>query len=109
MFHGTRTCDPKIIYDGTDEGFDFRMCAGGMYGRGTYFHDMASYSRNFGYNAGNGVIQFFVAKVLIGNCIPVPPSSYVVPPDLPGSNKVRYDSIRSNNAIGKNEYIIFNN
>ncbi len=50
LFHGTRNTDPAVIYKGNEEGFDFRVCGGGMYGRGTYFHETANYSYGFGYN-----------------------------------------------------------
>ncbi|KAL4473380.1 hypothetical protein ABPG72_015623 [Tetrahymena utriculariae] len=109
LFHGTRNTDPSVIYKGSEEGFDFRVCQGGMYGRGTYFHDMASYSYGFGHNKG-GKIQLFCAKVLIGKCYATGPNgNLTAPPFIAGSKSIRYDSIRSNNAIGQNEYVIFNN
>lgn len=81
-----------------------------MYGRGTYFHDMASYSYNFAFQKGGDKVQLFCAKVLIGKTYVTPPNGQLtVPPFVPGSKSVRYDSIRSNNQIGKNEYVIFNN
>lgn len=29
LFHGTRQTDPSLIFQGMDEGFDFRMAAPG--------------------------------------------------------------------------------
>ena len=43
------------ILTGSEEGFDFRVCGGGMYGKGTYFHDLASYSYVFDHNKGGKV------------------------------------------------------
>lgn len=80
-----------------------------MYGRGTYFHDLASYSYGFGHNKG-GKVQLFCAKVLVGKCYATAPNGQLTaPPFIPGSKSIRYDSIRSNNQIGSNEYVIFNN
>jgi len=61
------------ILTGSEEGFDFRVCGGGMYGRGTYFHDLASYSYGFGHNKG-GKVQLFCAKVLVGKCYATAPN-----------------------------------
>lgn len=50
LFHGTRAADPQLIYSSEEEGFDFRLSAdNGSYGKGTYFHEMASYSHKFRY------------------------------------------------------------
>ncbi|KAL4476140.1 hypothetical protein ABPG74_009873 [Tetrahymena malaccensis] len=108
LFHGTRANKPELIYNGTEEGFDFRLSAHGMYGRGTYFHEMASYSDGYAYHDGSKKV-FFLAQVLVGNYYVGGSSGYVSPPIIPGSNGIRYDSIRSNGCEGQNMFIIYHN
>ncbi|KAL4499717.1 hypothetical protein ABPG72_017257 [Tetrahymena utriculariae] len=108
LFHGTRCNKPEMIYNGTEEGFDFRLSAHGMYGRGTYFHEMASYSDAYAYHDGSKKV-FFLAQVLVGNYYVGGSNSYVSPPIISGTNGVRYDSIRSNYSEGQNMFIIYHN
>ncbi|EAR87843.2 poly (ADP-ribose) polymerase family protein (macronuclear) [Tetrahymena thermophila SB210] len=108
LFHGTRNNKPEMIYNGTEEGFDFRLSAHGMYGRGTYFHEMASYSDGYAYHDGSKKV-FFLAQVLVGNYYVGGSSGYVSPPIIPGTNGLRYDSIRSNYNEGQNMFIIYHN
>ncbi|KAL4499712.1 hypothetical protein ABPG72_017252 [Tetrahymena utriculariae] len=159
LFHGTRCNKPEMIYNGTEEGFDFRqlfiqlmnlilfihhsnykitkrselarklivkkisiylkitqvqikeeriLSAHGMYGRGTYFHEMASYSDVYAYHDGSKKV-FFLAQVLVGNYYVGGSNSYVFSPIISGTNGVRYDSIRSNYSEGQNMFIIYHN
>ena len=65
LFHGTRSNDPKIIYEGED-GFDMRYGTQGMWGVANYFAVKASYSHDYRHtsHAGN---QMFLANVLTGD------------------------------------------
>ena len=49
------------ILTGIEGGFDLIVRWGGMYGKGTYFHDLAGYSYVFGHHKG-GKVQLFCAK-----------------------------------------------
>lgn len=84
------------------------MSAHGSYGRGTYFHEMASYSDGYAYLKGNKKV-FFIANVLVGNYFCGGGSSYVSPPLIPGKSGMRYDSVRSNSAEGMNMFIVYHN
>lgn len=64
LFHGTRTNDPRLIYEG-DSSFDMRFCNLGMWGKGNYFAVNASYSNGYAHNAGR-YKQMLVATVLTG-------------------------------------------
>ena len=66
-----------------------------MWGRGTYFASEASYSHHgfSHYNAERGVSQLFLAHVLTGDSISLPPNRDIkMPPPKAGSN-IRYDSV----------------
>ena len=66
-----------------------------MWGRGTYFASKASYSHHgfYHYNAEKEVFQLFLAHVLTGDSIFLPPDRNIkMPPPKEGSN-IRYDSV----------------
>jgi len=65
LFHGTRSNDPKNIYEG-EEGFDMRFSAQGMWGMANYFAVNASYSHAYSYTS-TPWIQMFLVKVLTGD------------------------------------------
>jgi hypothetical protein len=50
LFHGTRSNDPYLIYNG-EVGFDMRFSSTGMWGIGIYFAQNASYSDGYAYNS----------------------------------------------------------
>jgi hypothetical protein len=49
LWHGTSKCDPKLIWESSD-GFTINFSNDGMWGRGLYFAQNASYSNNYSYN-----------------------------------------------------------
>lgn len=65
LFHGTRSNDPKIIYEGED-GFDMRYGRQGVWGVANYFAVNASYSHGYAHTSGIGR-QMFLVKVLTGD------------------------------------------
>ena len=72
-----------------------RHSADGMWGRGTYFASEASYSHQgfVHYNSQRQQYQLFLAHVLTGDSITLPPSRNIkMPPPKRGSN-IRYDSV----------------
>jgi hypothetical protein len=46
LFHGTRSCNPYEIIE-SEEGFDMRFSNEGLWGKGVYFAENASYSHNY--------------------------------------------------------------
>jgi len=65
MYHGTRSTPPELIYK-SEEGFDMRYSAQGMWGHANYFAKNSSYSNGYAHPLPNGRKQMFVANVLIG-------------------------------------------
>ena len=65
LFHGTSSTPPEKIFK-SRQGFDFRFCSNGMWGTGTYFAVIASYSdTKYAYRSA-GAKQLILAKVLTG-------------------------------------------
>ena len=94
LFHGTRSCNPYEIIE-SEEGFDMRFSNEGLWGKGVYFAENASYSHNYAHwlKNNNDMKQIFIAKVLVGNSVKLDAnSSLIIPPKLPQSNQ-RYDSV----------------
>lgn len=61
LWHGTRSTDPEKIIHG-DEGFDIKYAAdSGVWGRGIYFAENASYSNTYRYQHHDGVSGMFLA------------------------------------------------
>ena len=132
LFHGTRETPPAKIYKSA-QGFDFRLAREGVWGRGTYFAENASYSDS-GYahrtEDGTGSKQLLLAKVLTGEAchmhrpnreLNLPPIRGQMHPRAPststGTNthhtlfhdhdiELRYDSIASE-LKGSRIYIIY--
>ena len=123
LFHGTRTNDPKQIYD-SEEGFDMRFSASGMWGQANYFAVNASYSDNYAHTGTKGarqVKQMFLAKVLTGvtyQCasdskLRMPPEKPSFVPATSASNnfqlsQVRYDTV-SGNTHGSDVFMTYDN
>ncbi len=100
LFHGTRSNDPRNIYEG-EEGFDMRFSAQGMWGMANYFAVNASYSNNYCFRSATGR-QMFLVKVLTGDTHECPSNSSLRMPPLKtagaGSGEVqlvqaRYDTL----------------
>ena len=83
LYQGTRTTDPKLIYEG-HEGFDIRFCPrdGGMWGIANYFALNASYSDMYKHTRADGLKQMFYARVIIGNTIVLNPDKTLNLPPL---------------------------
>ena len=117
LFHGTRGNNPQLIYD-SEEGFDMRFSASGMWGQANYFAVNASYSNNYAHTLTNSQKQMFLVKVLTGasyNCSPN--STLRMPPEKPSHatagtgikfSQVRYDTV-SGTTGGSNVYMTYDN
>ena len=64
LWHGTRTTEPKLIYEG-NEGFDMKFSSEGLWGRGLYFAEKAYYSNGYAHNK-DGTKGIFLARVNLG-------------------------------------------
>ena len=106
LFHGTSVTDPNIIID-SHEGLDLRFNGtnGTLLGKGVYFHERANYCDRYAFNSGKNKIVV-VAKVLLGKTITLEhKTDRCYPPLLPGSDRVRYDSVNG----GDGRFVIFTN
>lgn len=117
LFHGTSATDPEKIYQ-SEDGFDMRYSRKGLWGQGSYFAEMASYSDQYSYSMGAGQKQMFVAKVLTGESANVPggDKSLRMPPErsqvystegLFGTT-VKYDTV-TGKTKGCRIYVTYNN
>ncbi len=115
LFHGTRNNPPKEIY-GSEEGFDMRFSASGMWGQANYFAVNASYSDGYSYSVPNGGRQMFLVHVLTGDCHKCSSNSSLRMPPKKSSNAivagenldVRYDTVAGNTA-GSDVYMTYDN
>ena len=106
LFHGTRKNPPSNIYK-DEEGFDMRFSRAGMWGNGNYFAVNASYSDNYAHRTPDGTQQMFLAKVLTGRSIELPPDNTLrLPPILQGNT--RYDTVNGE-TNGSRVYITYSN
>jgi len=111
LFHGTSETDPNEIYNG-EYGFDICFSRNGLWGRGIYFAEDASYSADYAHKLDGGFQQFFLVNVCVGDSITrAPDSSIIVPPKQNSSSPLatkRYDSVHGVTA-GTNVWIIYAN
>ena len=101
LFHGTRVTCPEKIYR-SEQGFDFRYSAMGLWGSGTYFAVNASYSHGYAYAVREeGVVlhQMLLAYVLTGMSYNSPPDPTLRRPPVRQSGAFEdqlYDSVQGN-------------
>ena len=117
LFHGTRSNDPKIIYENED-GFDMRYSAQGMWGQANYFAVNASYSHGYAHTAPDGAREIFLVKVLTGDSYDCPSNSSLRKPPMKASGpsasgevsfaQVQYDTV-TGVTNGSRVYMIYDN
>ena len=108
LFHGTRSNDPKMIYE-SEKGFDFRFGSSDcMWGQGSYFAVKASYSDNgYAYRGLGDKKQLILARVVTGESKFMDRREKLsVPPLKPGSTNERYDTVRANTG-GSEIYVVY--
>ena len=112
LFHGTRSNMPKEIYY-SEEGFDMRFSAQGMWGRANYFAVNASYSNSYAHTNGMHK-EMFLAKVLTGDShecssdssLRMPPKRYPARSQL--VSQTRYDTVNGTTG-GSRVYMTYDN
>jgi hypothetical protein len=104
VWHGTRTNDPKLIYEDAQDGFMMQFCSSGMWGKGIYFAVNAAYSNGYAHTCVAGQKSFFMAKLILGEVTEIPSNGALVkPPDKPGGG--RFDTV-SGTTGGSKVYIV---
>ena len=111
LFHGTRTNDPRNIYEGED-GFDMRYGRQGVWGVANYFAVNAKYSHSYSYASVNGR-QMFLVKVLTGDSYDSAPDSDLrMPPAKTvargGEVEKKYDTV-AGIARGSKVFMTYDN
>ena len=88
--------------------YKLNFFSGALYGNGTYFATESSYSAGGGYSKpdGSGLKRMYLARVLTG-VYTVGKKGLKVPPDLPGEDKVMYDSV-VDNVSNPTMFVVFN-
>ena len=118
LFHGTRSNDPKLIYEGED-GFDMRYGAQGMWGVANYFAVNASYSNNYAHQSQMGRKEMFLVKVLTGDSHECPSNrSLRMPPVKPTTggaqggdvqfSQMKYDTV-TGHTNGSQVFMTYDN
>lgn len=110
LFHGTRGTLPSMIWD-SEDGFDMRYSAAGMWGRGCYFAVNASYSHDYAYATRQHRTkyhQMFLAHVLTGDSADLEPNRSIIKPPCNNQTGRDYDSI-TGITKGHRIYVLYNN
>ena len=88
-----------------------RFSNAGMWGTGIYFAVKAKYSDKYAYKANDGTRQMFLAKVLTGDSIELPPRRDLrMPPIKEESSEeiIRYDTVKGSTQ-NSDVYIAYSN
>jgi len=94
LFHGTGNCDPSIIYE-DDKGFLINYASDdGLWGRGVYFAQDASYSHKYSFRTKEGICKMILAQVITGDGINLDEDRNIrLPPLKDESGKKRFDCV----------------
>lgn len=111
VWHGTRATKPEKIYKDKKDGFMMQLSSQGMWGRGIYFAENASYSHAYAHQTGSNR-QILLVNLLVGEAKELDPNrSIQVPPvkeTLPDGSEIRYDTIKGVTG-GSRVYIVYEN
>ena len=91
----------------SEEGFDKTFCSGGMWGKGLYFAENASYSNNYAFK-GNNSLTFFLAEFILGEKKVLPSDYTLTAPPVNPSTKKQYDSVQGMTG-GSDVYMLYSN
>lgn len=121
LWHGTRGLGNLCsIYNGDKNGLDVRYSNDGMWGRGIYFAQNASYSHNYAnVNTATGERVFFYCSVLLSDYIALASDKTLKMPPLKTNaassensnlehDMDRYDSVKGN-TNGSDVFIVYEN
>jgi hypothetical protein len=114
LFHGTNASEPSLIY-GSHDGLSVNFAQEGVFGRGVYFAENASYSVGsyaFKPPGTKHQRQVFCACVAVGEIVYSEPNGKLrLPPFMKGSNggvQIRYDTVQGKTG-GTVVYIAYEN
>ena len=108
LWHGTRATDPSTIYQDEEESFDLVYANDGMWGRGLYFAENASYSAAYAYNSPQNTKIFILARVMIGDSITLEPDNTLrkAPLRQDTMSQIKYESVKGH-SYGSEIYVLY--
>ena len=111
LFHGTSQTRPDQIFS-SEEGFDMRFSAKGLWGEANYFAENASYSDHYAFKTYNGDKQILLARVITGDSITCGQDQELrMPPKKPSMDSdldLRYDTVKGFTG-GSTVYMTYSN
>ncbi|KAI6646906.1 Sacsin-like [Oopsacas minuta] len=102
LFHGSSSTDPEVIIQ-DPVGFNVKYAKEGMWGRGIYFAQNASYSHGLAYKDSTGICSMFLSKVFVGNARYEEANSELLGP------RQGYHSVTGIHPAGTKVYILYEN
>ena len=110
VWHGTRSHDPKLVYEDVQDGFMMQYCESGMWGKGIYFAERASYSDSYVHRNAQGQKLVMLTKLLAGEEQHIMPNdrSLRFPPKKPNGNGARFDTVTGDTG-GSKVYVVYEN
>lgn len=108
VWHGTRSHAPSLVYEDKQDGFMMQYCESGMWGKGIYFAENASYSDSYAHRNTSRQKVLMLTKLLTGEETHVMPHNRGLkfPPNKP--NGVRYDTVTGDTG-GSKVYVVYEN
>ena len=114
VWHGTAKSDPKLIYEDEQDGFDMTFSNSGMWGRGLYFAENASYSvglrysGDYSHDCGDGTHSVMLVKLLEGESKHMPSDRTIKRPPAKEGTSRRYNTVTGETCNSK-VYIVYEN
>ncbi|KAL7465230.1 hypothetical protein ACHAXS_005564 [Conticribra weissflogii] len=118
VWHGTSALEPSVIYQDKMDGFMMQFAAQGLWGRGIYFADKASYSKNYSYkppmssstterpDAREGELEMFLTRLLIGKDIKLDQNRLLTVPPPDPSTGLKYNTV-TGETQGSQVWIVY--
>jgi len=119
VWHGTSVLDPSIVYADKMDGFMMQFAAQGLWGRGIYFADKASYSKNYSHKPTKfqtsdrpapteSELEMFLTRLLVGKETKLNQNRALTVPPIDSKTGLKYNSVTGNTA-GSQVWIVYEN
>jgi len=119
VWHGTNVLDPSIVYADKMDGFMMQFAAEGLWGRGIYFADKASYSKNYSHKPTKsqtsdrpapkeGELEMFLTRLLVGKETKLNQNRALTVPPIDSETGLKYNSVTGWTA-GSQVWIVYEN
>lgn len=118
VWHGTSTLDPSVVYDDQFDGFMMQFAASGLWGRGIYFADKASYSKHYSHKPAGSTNQrpladtkekeMFLARLIVGKEAKLEQNRQLSVPPTDASTGRKFNTVTGQTA-GSQVWIVYEN